>query len=351
MEAYEYILQELLKIPYSKSTGSVLQIRTRCPICNNENNKCYVGVMGDSKLLGYDCKHCMFSGKVGPEFLKLFNISSDEYILELKSNRKNTKIVNPVTKMTKLNLKIPDLIRPEDKYKIEYLENRFQRRIGLSELRTYKIVLNFKDLFEYNNFDYLQFEPDREKRKYLEFLADEYTKNFVGMLTVDNNKINFRNVGSAKINERYKVYVVDKNIINPYMYMPDIPIDLLAPRPIINMSEGNYDIIGAKMKFSLNEDNSNVYVAVGTKKAYKRVIHQVLKMTGFLNAKINLFIDNDNFTDGGNSENLDIDVGFYKTMLKSEIELFDSITLIYNKSNKDFGDLSKPIDPVKISLI
>ena len=64
------------------------------------------------------------------------------------------------------------------------------------------------------------------------------------MLSFDN-KINLRNIDSEALkNKRYKVYAIDKNIGNPYMYIPVIPIDLLFSEPTTNITEGNYDIIG-----------------------------------------------------------------------------------------------------------
>lgn len=339
MKPYEYVLQELLKLPGSHTTGSVDQIRIHCPMCNHEKSKLYVGLMKDSdNLLGYDCKHCPFSGKVGPSFLKLFNIDAPDYLENFKNNKRNTKIFNPITKMTKLDLKIPNYILPEDQFKLDYLNKRFQANLTVDDLKTYKIVLNFKDLFKYNNFDYLQFEPDPSKRKYIEELADEYTKHFVGMLSIDNNKINLRNINSTTIVKRYMVHVINKNIANPYMYMPDFPIDLFAANPVFNMAEGNYDIIGVQRRFFLNNDDpSNIFVAVGTKKAYKRVLIQLIKMTGFLNAKINIFADNDP----------DSSLDMYRDMFKEYRPMLDEINIIYNNASKDFGDLSKPIEPVK----
>jgi hypothetical protein len=154
------------------------------------------------------------------------------------------------------------------------------------------------------------------------------------------------------------VHVINKNIGNPYMYMPDIPVDLLASEPVINMAEGNYDIIGAKELFFLNESYDNVFVAIGTRAAYKRVLNQILKMTGFLNAKINIFADYDNdATDIESEEGLK----WYKDLFKDYRCLFSEINIIYNVAkykdekgvehfSKDFGDLSKPVSVKSIVI-
>lgn len=335
MEPFEIVLQELLKVPGSLTTGTPNQIRMFCPKCHDVHPKpkLYVGQIRGTNILGYDCKYCPYSGKVTKEFLEQFGIESIDYLKDVKLNRKTNKIVNPVTDLIKLNLKIPDYINDCDKEKIEYLEHRFQRKITLKDIQTYKIVLNFKDFFKYNNFDYLQFAVDMVEKDRIEKYAEEYSKNFVGMLSVDNNKINLRNLGSKLINKRYMVHVIDKSLGNPYMYIPDIPIDVMSPKPVINMAEGNYDIIGARELFFNKEDYNNIFVAIGTKKAYKRVLDQVLKMTCFLDADINVFADNDP----------DSSLDFYRQMFREYRSIFPNINVYYNELSKDFGDLSKPI--------
>ncbi len=337
MKNYKYVLQQLLKLPGAATTSDENQIRIFCPKCHNIHPKAklYVGIIkGSGNLLGYDCKYCPYSGKVDKEFLDQFGIEAEDYIKEVKEGKKPSKIVSLVGDLVKLNLKIPNYIREEDKPKIEYLESRLQKRITMKDIQEYKIVLNFKDFFNYNRYDYLQNATDNYQRQLIEENADEYSKNFVGMLSVDNNKINLRNLGSKKINKRYMVHVIDKSIGNPYMYMPDIPIDIMSVNPTINMAEGNYDIIGARELFFDKNDYSNVFVAIGTKKAYKRVLDQVLKMTCFLNANINIFADND----------ADSNLNFYREMFREYRGIFPEITIFYNTKSKDFGDLREPIE-------
>ena len=335
MEAYEYVLQELLKLPGAKTTSNPNQIRIMCPKCEkfHKEPKLYVGLMKNSKLLGYDCKYCLYSSVVNKTFLDQFGIECPEYIKDFKERKKTIKTINPVTDLVKLNLKIPNYINDCDKKKVDYIEHRLQRKITIKDIQTYKIVLNFKDFFKYNNFDYLQFAEDNVERDNIERNAIEYSEHFVGMLSVDNNKINLRNIDSKLINKRYMVHVIDKTLGNPYMYMPDIPIDILSPQPVINMAEGNYDIIGARELYFDKENYNNLFVAIGTKKAYRRVLDQILKMTCFLDADINIFADNDP----------DSSLDFYKQIFKEYRSIFPNINVYYNEKGKDFGDLSKPI--------
>ena len=363
MEPYQIVLEELLKVPGSLTAGED-EIRMHCPRCNHQKPKLYVGLnrgLLPRKVLMYDCKHCNFQGGVGAKFLKMFNIdvTIGDYVKSIKKvSRSIYKTVNPVTKMVKNDFKIPDFIRLEDQFKIDYLSRRFGRKLTINDIKTYKIVLNFKDFCNFNKINPIKYldTNDPNKIQYAKFLFTEYTKHFVGMLSIDNNKINFRNINSEALKgKRYMVHVFDKKINNPYMYMPDIPFDILAKQPIINMAEGNYDIIGAKELYFSNEDYSNIFVAVGTRKAYKRALMQIMKMTGFLNAKLNIFADND--LDATKGEDESVNLSWYRDMFKDMRILFNDITINYNvatdsngKPCKDFGNLSNPIELVKYEI-
>src|SRR5574344_482377 len=363
MEPYQIVLNELLKVPGSLPAGED-EIRMHCPVCNHPKPKLYVGLyrgLLPRKVLTYDCKHCNFQGGVGNKFLRMFNIDPiDDYTKSIKKmGRSIFKTVNPITGMTKNEFKVPDFINPKDQFKLDYLSGRFGRQVTLNDVKTYKIVLNFRDFCIFNKINPIKYleTTDENKIKYAEFLFDHYTDHFVGMLSADNNKINFRNINDNDTrlkNKRYMVHVFDKKINNPYMYMPDLTFDIMCKKPTINLAEGNNDIIGAKELYFLNEDYSNVFVAIGPRKAYKRAIMQIMKMTGFLNAKINIFADNDiDLRDPGSKYSL----GWYTDMFKDIRPCFEDITINYNMAEnkdghpyKDFGNLSNPVQLEKFDI-
>lgn len=358
MEPYQYVLQELLKVPDSYEAGED-EIRMHCPVCGHPKSKLYVGLhrgLLPRKVLVYDCKHCNFQGSVGNKFFKLFNIEPIiEYTKSLaKITRSIYKIVNPVTGMVKNDFKIPDIINPNDQFKLDYLAKRFGRQLTIEDIKEYKIVLNFKDFCIFNKINPIKYleTDDYNKIQYAKFLFNEYTDHFVGMLSVDNNKINFRNINSTALKDkRYMVHNFDKHIQNPYFYMIDRPFDIMCKTPTIVMTEGNYDIIGAKELYYSDEDYSTVFVAVGTRKAYPRALNQLMKMTGFLNAKIHIYADNDVDLRDPDEE---LCVNWYRRMFKDLRYIFEDITLNFNvavdntgKLCKDFGNLSNPVKLVK----
>lgn len=351
MEQYQKILQLLLTIPGSIRVNDN-QIRMHCPVCNKKESKLYVGLSRNPiftskglKILGYNCKHCLFSGNVGKKFYDTLGIKVDKDLLQIQHYKPGMlKNINTITKYETLNLKIPDFIRPEDEFKMEYLNKRFNRKLSIKDIITYKIVLNVKDLYDFNKLDILEYVDKTDKKACMttKYLIDEYSKHFVGMLSVDNNKINLRNVNSEKFkSKRYMVHVINKNIGNPYLYIPSTKIDLLTLNPVICIAEGNYDILGAKELYFLEDRTDVVFAAIGTRTAYKRALSQIMKMTGFINAQIHIFADNDK----------DTNLQWYVDMFKEWRHLFDTIHIHYNiavdKNNvpcKDFGNLSNPVE-------
>lgn len=354
MEQYRAILNSLMELPGAVRVNDD-QIRIHCPICDKKDNKLYVGLNRNPaiiskgvKLLGYNCKQCPFSGNVGKRFYEALGIKyTKDMIISSGIKTGMLRNIGTITKYDTLKLKIPNFIRPEDRFKVDYLSSRFNRQLTVQDIQKYKIILNFNDLFDYNGIPVDHFEnPDnKERRRKLQYLAKEFSAHFVGMLSADNNKINLRNINSQKFaNKRYMVHVINPNIGNPYIYIPSTEINLLSPNPTICMAEGNFDIIGAKELFYPEDRSDMIFVAIGTRTAYKRALTQVMKMTGFVNANIHIFADND----------ADTNLEWYKKMFSEWRSLFDKITIHYNigeydagnghmKPCKDFGDLSKPV--------
>lgn len=376
MEPYQVVLQELLKVPESYTAGED-EIRMHCPVCNHPKSKLYVGIhrgLLPRKVLVYDCKHCNFQGSVSPRFMKQFGLEPiTDYFKSIKKiSHSIYKVVNPVTGLTKNDFKIPDNILPEDEKKLKYLKSRFGRMFDINDIKKYKFVLNFKNFCEFNKIDPFKLleTNDPDKLEFYKKVFNEFTNNFVGILSFDNNKINFRNIDSEFLKtKRYMMHSLDKHIINPYMYIPDIPFDIMCKHATINMTEGAYDIIGVKELYYPNDDYSNVFVAVGSRNSYTRSLMQIMKMTCFLNAKLNIFADND----------IDLRVGeenvcitWYKDMFKKFYNLpnmidsyqplhnkpiFSSITLNFNtavdangKPYKDFGNITNPIKLEKYEI-
>lgn len=351
MEQYQKILQFLLTIPGSVKVNDN-QIRMHCPVCNKKDNKLYVGLSHNPaftskglKILGYGCKQCLFSGNVGKKFYDTLGIKVDKDLMNFQSIKTGVpKTINKISKYETLNLRIPDFVRPEDKFKLDYLSKRFNRKLTMKDIFTYKIVLNLHDLYTFNNLDILQFTDKSDKKACMsiKYLIDEFSKHFVGILSVDNNKVNLRNINSERLkSKRYMVHVINKNIGNPYLYIPSTKIDLLTPTPTICLAEGNYDIIGAKELYYPEDRTDVVFAAIGTRTAYKRAINQIMKMTGFVNANIHIFADNDK----------DTDLRWYEEMFKDMRHLLDTIHIHYNVANdsngnpcKDFGNLSNPVE-------
>lgn len=337
MEPYQYILQELLKLPDSKTTSDPDQIRIRCPICNHNSSNLCVGLIRNTKILGYDCKHnCTFSGKVDKNFLELFNIDCPEYLKDIKyPNKTYHRLKSQVTNLEKLNITINSNIDIKNMNKIQYLHNRLNKKISENDIKKYKIVLNLNDLLEYNNLDPYKYCKNKDEFNKTKYMLKEFSEHFVGFLSLDNNTVVLRNIDSKHFsNQRYMKYRIDKKLNNHFMYVIDIPIDIMSKNPIINISEGTFDIIGVKLRYFQKENNSTIFAAVGGSfQSYKRAIIEIIKMTGFFDAKINIFADNDHT----------FNINDFRYNFRDLSKSLGGIYVYRNKLGKDFGDMKEQI--------
>lgn len=345
------IIEELMLTPGAKRTSLPDQIHVRCRFCGDSQNKnsahMYVGISRkDSSKLGYECKKCSTAGYVNEDFLKLYDIDPTQYLRYLKSNTSGLRKTFDMNKNKKLDVRIPDIIKSSDRFKVEYIEKRLGRKITPEDIDNMKIVLNLNQFLNYNKIDAVSLLPklpindtadikfmnDRNNR-YIETI-NELSNNFFGFLSSNNNRITMRNMGSVKMTEKYHVFTIDPSISDPFIYYPKMKIDICSDCPEIVMTEGVFDILNVREKFySDRKDLSNVFfVAVGGSGSYRRCLKNVLKMTGFIDGHVTIFSD------------ADISMDNYKKIFL-EYSNYLKFKIIYNTSSKDFGDSSEPINP------
>ncbi len=332
------IFDELLKTKSAAKTSNDNQIKIRCKFCgdsrNQDHSHMYVGVMNTQQfMIGYHCKKCQSSGVVSKDFLEMYDIKNVELNVFLKKNRISTIIKKNINSNTLVNnYNIPDEILQEDKFKIDYLSSRFNRKITKDDLKQYKIVLNLNQFLKFNNINL--YRDTNTNKMELKTLVEEYTKTCVGFLSFDNNIIQFRNINSNVIRYKYSNLQINKDFKNPLLYVVKKNIDLISRKPKIIIAEGIFDIIGVKERFCLDDDVDSVLCSP-CGKSFKVALNQIIKMTGFVDSDVFLYVDKDT--------NRDIDKGFFNNHMSQFIPNFN-ITIVYNDKGKDFGEMSEEID-------
>lgn len=337
------ILEELLCTQSAKRTSSPNQIHIRCRYCGDSTNPhsahLYVGInRKDDTKLGYECKKCSVSGNITEDFLRLYDIDPSKFADYFRGVKTGLKKAYDLNKQMKLSVTIPETILKEDLYKIEYIQKRMEKKITPQDIQDMKIVLNLRQFLNHNKITILDMLPllenptleqiasrNREAER-LEDNIEELTKHFFGFLSADNNRITMRNLGSNRLTQKYFIFTISSKLNEAFIYYPRQNVDVCASNPKIIMAEGVFDILNVREhEFKDIQGNDTFFIAVGGVGSYRRALKSVLKMTGFIDAQVIIYSDED------------ISMDWYRKNLQ-EFSEYLSFTIIYNTAAKDFGD-------------
>lgn len=344
MNSYEYgnvLRQRLLSLTdlRARLNGDNTWVMLRCPFCGDSKTdmsktRFYVKVALDNGEIPICyCHNCGVSTIIDKALPLLFpddyelETNTQLYYKQVKLNPKHQKI--NLTKKKNLILKAP-MATQYNLDKIQYINNRLGIKIGLSDLRKYKIVIDLPQVLFENGVKNLT----RDKR-----IVDVFRTDYMGFLTVNNEYVNMRNIkDSHKINklikryENYNVFnVIDNSrrfyaICNNINRLNDIEI---------HIAEGPFDILGVYNHIMNKDDDNKIYVAV-CGSGYKTVINNVLSDYGILFADVHIYSDNEP----------DKDVRFYKNLKRELGYKINSMTVYYNQLEKDFG-----VRPERIKMV
>lgn len=329
----EHIQKKLLELPvsYLKSQGS--QVLVRCPFCedsikNPHHAHFYIGFL-DNGVIVYDCKRCPTSGKLTKEVMHMMNIYDENIDKYLDSKQKmgiTKKISYDNTLYT--DWKIPPNIDEKDLKKVRYFETRTGIKVTKQTVQDYKIILNLNDFLSYNNIDLISNIMNKKEKAYQIELLRDLSDSFIGVLTYNKNTINMRNIDSKLTKKRYYNFTINKNIKSTSLYIPTSIIDVLALNPKIILAEGFFDIICVKNKFFPDKTSQNLlFCATGSKGSYVKALTQLMKITGFIDAKVLIFSDKD------------VDIEEYRTKIFPVYRDMVKMDIYYNNPYKDFGHI------------
>lgn len=327
------IKEFILTLPRSKRIHEDEYV-TECIFCGDSQNHknhahLYIGFKDDGNI-GYFCHRCPANGFFSVDLLNKFHYQNEEVIeffkkLSKKKYNKTNYLSNPLNKKEiNINYKIPKSINPQDMFKKEYFEKRTGIRLTPNLLVNYSLIFNLMDFLNENQI------PLNSYKKETQFVIKELSKNFLGFLSANKSIISFRAIRNTNFSKNKFNFVINENYKLPFYYSPGSNIDLLTIQPKIVMAEGPFDIICIKERFFTKDSTDTIFVAVGGKTNYKKILREIIHKTGFLNAHITIFSDKDvNIEDYLNNS-----LSLYKNILHGRI--------IFNEVAKDFGDINIP---------
>ena len=156
------------------------------------------------------------------------------------------------------------------------------------------------------------------------------TQEGVGFVSYDKTSISFRNLHPSEERgiPRFNIIHLYQNIKRPYFYMPPLSVDLLSPIPKIVVTESTFNAINIQNYFY--KDNVDCVIASASRKGIKRLIKNLICLTGFVSGIIEIYADNDKtFSEEFFAEQLDEFAAIYDTR----------IILRTDEGEKDFGSL------------
>ena len=325
---HDLLASYLLKTESSKRINNQ-EIVVRCPFCGDSANRkhahCYVGFKENGAVL-YFCHRCPATSMVTPEVLHKFGIFNDELDAFFGKKRKYTSFITKIIKNNVVqipNYVLPKRIRPEDEIKAKYFEKRTGIKVNNETIENYSLVINLSDFLTENNILISRYEKEKQ------FVIKELSKNFIGFLSSNKSIISFRAVGDTNFTKNKFNFVIDENYKQSFYYIPKTSIDLLTLNPKIVLAEGTFDIICVKKQFFPSDSTDTIFASVGGKAGYRKILKELISMTGFLNPEIIFFSDRDvefeNYT-----KNI---LGAFYGLLHGAV--------YYNQKSKDWGDINE----------
>lgn len=326
----ERLQQLLLLLPNSKqvSTPSELAV-VRCPLCGDSvhtnSAHMYIGVkeIDNKQYIVYDCKLCSSNGLLNSNILRRLGVTDlriEEYLKSLR-NKNYIKTFSNDDDLSGIIYRYP---RPskEDKFKIEYMNNRLQMDFGDYEnIKKYGIIYNLSKFLEMNKIT----SPVVSKE-----VISKIDAQGIAFVSPNKSVISVRNIKYKEYNlDRFNIIHLYQNIRHPFYYSPPCNIDILSPIPHIAVTEGSFNIINIQNYF-YGADNIDTIFASASRKGCARVIENLISKSGFTGGKLEVYADNEK----------SFDIGYYKRILEPYMGTFD-ISIILNTQDKDFGEAPK----------
>jgi hypothetical protein len=260
---------------------------------------------------------------VTPKFLHEIDIKNqifDETLIAINRQNRVLKKIGTIHNDMNREWEIPTDINKNNIFKINYLKSRTGINFTETKIKKYKIILNIKEFLNLNKIIL--------DDKGIYSILDELDAYAIGFLSYNNNIINLRNISSKLIKTRYVNIKIDKKIMFPYLYIPPSEVDLLTSFPTIAVGEGAFDILCIRKRFFTDDSNNIIFGSVGSAGSYKRAIKKMINLTCFIGGDILIFSDKD-----VKLETYEKDLNEFKGIYK--------IKVIYNKLNKDFGEINE----------
>lgn len=332
---FRYIGSEFINmvksvVPTAKPASGGSEVVLRCPFCGDSDNKrhahFYISVpQRQEDISMYHCKKCSSKGIFDEELLRRLGCQDNELLIDVIQHNAELMKMPKYKSLKTINvypLKFNRYSnRVDNKYKLDYINNRIGSTFRIEDLPKVKIFLNLYDIINQNSL-----ELYRDKR-----ICDSLDRYFIGFLSYDNSFCGLRKVCDDSIqlyhsiNKRYVNYsLVNKSNDGKNYYVIPTQFNIIDSTPVnIHITEGQFDILSVFYNLCGCNIYQNIYMACGGK-SYSQALEFILEETGVINYIVHFYPDKD-VTDYQfeNSvlrriRNLPVDIFIHRNMMPGE---------------------------------
>lgn len=316
---YEDSFIDLLKEYLSpvKITGK--NIICQCPYCEvgkEDKSHYHFYIALEAPIFHCFEGDCSQKGTI-PKLLKKLNGTddADKYI-----DKSKIHIKEEVEEYNTKELIFPEIIEKEHRAKISYLRKRF-RYADIDIKRIKGLVLDVKKFIEINNL--------KVRNKFPNYL-NVIDSNYVGFCTEHNSLLILRNIYESDY--RYeKISLSETQYLDYYK----IPSYNYYSKTFV-LGEGIFDIFSEHINDSLGLRSESKLYACALSTGYKALIQSLVYNEQIFRPDIHILSDNG------------INLSKYHRLKKDIGYLINSLSVYYNRSGKDFGELSLGHDKIMI---
>ncbi len=251
-----------------------------------------------------------------------------------ENNYENTTTYSTLTH----NIIIRDTMMSSEQ--ISYFYKRTKMYPDQDDVRFYRIVPNIKEVMRESKI----LDSRQDINKMMENI-DFYGKRLITFANSEYNTFICR--GSIPQNRCKLMFKTDEDKTNDNF--SGYTLSRGKDFSTLVVTEGSFDLINVFTKFAII-DNTFYVATLGFSHTLKLIQRYYRKNIENMERLI-LFVDSDVKTEAGYTYNK----GMINKLLSNINRLigedaFKEIYLVYNKASKDFGDMSEPINPVKICI-
>ncbi len=297
----------------------------RCPWCEINSTKkhyhCYISKYAPV----FNCFHadCRQKGTISKLIRKIDGSDvSDKFIdVNVLEKNKKHKIYLPSEKKEKQTVICPTVVPGQFKYKEDYIKRRIRfQNISIFNLKG--LIFDINKFIEMNNITI---------DSTLLRIKDYLQSNFVGFLTENSSFVMLRNVDPRSTFKFFKLKIKHTFFLDYYQ--------LLGENKKSNhvvLAEGIFDIL-SEWLFDSTESKPHTYLyASALTTSYDSLIKSIVYNNQIFRLNVSILSDRD------------ININYYKKIKRFNKHIIDKLTIYYNKSGKDFGDI--PICPEKFII-